>query len=271
MITLLRAPPFAAIQDLGRFGHRGSAVPVSGAMDPGSLARANALAGNDPNLAAMEWGIGAGQLRLAPGVVVGLAGADASVRREGDVLNVVEFQAGAWLYIAFRGGIDVPLVLGSRSTYLPAGFGGFEGRLLRTGDVLRVGAGGSGAKQPVPDSSLSRLNPGTFTVVPGPDRPLLDEPTWRRFLAAEWIVSRAVSRAGYRLEGPLLPFEAPDDLPSAPVCPGTVQLPPGGRPIVLMPDGPTVGGYPRIAVVVSGDLGRFAQRRPGESVRFSLP
>jgi antagonist of KipI len=273
MITVLRAPPFATIQDLGRFGHRASAVPVSGAMDPASLARANALAGNAAGLAALEWSIGAGELRLAPGVVVGLAGADAVVRREGDVLSVTEFGSGAWLYLAIRGGVDVPEVLGSRSTYLPGGFGGLEGRLLRTGDVLQIGSGGSGSRGgrlAAGAPSAAGWDPATFEIIPGPDRHLLDQPVWEEFLATGWAVSRAVSRAGYRLDGPALAFEASADFASAPVCVGTVQLPPGGRPIVLMPDGPTVGGYPRIAVIVSGHLGRFAQRRPGEPVRFAI-
>jgi len=110
-----------------------------------------------------------------------------------------------------------------------------------------------------------------FPVLPGPDLALVGEAIWRDFLASEWIVSHAASRAGYRLEGPSLPVEAAAELPSVPVCPGTVQLPPGGRPILLMPDGPTVGGYPRIAVLISSELGRFAQRRPGERVRFAPP
>ncbi len=240
-------------------------------MDPAALIEANARAGNQPGLAAIEWGMGAGMLRIAGDVPVAMAGADAAVRREGDVLAVDELRAGAWLYLAVRGGIDVAPVLGSRSTYLPGGFGGFEGRLLRTGDVLPIGeVGGRGREGEgtglpvVPDARLA------VAIVPGPDRYLLRDDAWADFLAAEWVVSRAVSRAGYRLDGPALTCEIPDDLPSAPVCPGTIQLPPGGRPIVLMPDGPTVGGYPRIAVVLSESLGRLAQRRPGEPARFRL-
>ncbi len=272
MITVLRAPPFATVQDLGRFGYRGSGVPPAGAMDPAALVRANALAGNDAGLAAIEWGIGAGQLRLAPGLDIGMAGADPVARREGDILTIEGIQGGAWLYIAVRGGIDVPEVLGSRSTYLPGGFGGVEGRVLRSGDVLKRGEGGRGRER-AGEGGSRREQAGAgvpIGIVPGPDRAMLGDDAWAQFLAAEWTVSRAVSRAGYRLEGPALPVESPDDLPSAPVCPGTVQLPPGGQPIALMPDGPTVGGYPRIAVVVSSALGRLAQRRPGEPVRFRL-
>ncbi|HET8623910.1 MAG TPA: biotin-dependent carboxyltransferase family protein [Gemmatimonadales bacterium] len=270
MITVVRAPPFATVQDLGRYGHRAAAVPVSGAMDPVSLARANGLVGNEPGLAAVEWGIGAGSLRLAPNTVVGWAGADVSIRREGDMLTVTAFRSGAWLYIAAQGGIDVPVVLGSRSTYLPGSFGGLEGRLLRAGDRLPTGRANVGRADRDTVTQAPTFGASAFEIVPGPDRHLLHDRVWKEFLETEWTVSRAVSRAGYCLDGPVLAFEASADLPSAPVCPGAVQVPPGGRPIVLMPDGPTVGGYPRIAVVVSGELSRLAQRRPGEPVRFSL-
>lgn len=268
MITVLRAPPFATVQDLGRFGHRSSAVPPSGAMDPDALVRANLAVGNQPGAAAIEWGIGAGRLRLASEVVVAIAGADVVAQREGDELAIDELRSGAWAYVAVAGGVDVPEVLGSSSTYLPGGFGGVEGRLLRTGDVLRAGPPKTGREvagetpPPLPDSE------SPIGVIAGPDRGLLTDAAWAAFLTTEWTVSRAVSRAGYHFDGPALPFHLPNDFPSAPVCPGTVQLPPGGRPIALMPDGPTVGGYPRIAVVVTREVGRLAQRRPGESVRF---
>jgi biotin-dependent carboxylase-like uncharacterized protein len=269
VITVIKAPPFATVQDLGRFGYRSSAVPPSGAMDPEALTHANRQVGNHPGAAAVEWGIGAGRLRLSRGVEFAIAGADTIAYREGEELIIDGFRAGAWAYLAVRGGVDVPEVLGSRSTYLPGRFGGFGGRQLRAGDVLNIGAqrndhGGS-EWPPVPAAGGA----GPVTVVPGPDRWMLDDAGWEEFLATEWIVSRAVSRMGYRLEGPALRVEPPADAPSAPLCPGTVQLPAGGRPIVLMPDGPTVGGYPRVAVVLSGELGRLAQRRPGERVRFA--
>jgi antagonist of KipI len=271
MITVLKAPPFATVQDLGRFGHRASAVPPSGAMDGEALARANLAVGNEPGAAAIEWGIGAGTLELPASLDWAIAGGGVTARREGDILAIEEVRSGAWAYIAVRGGIDVPPVLGSRSTYLPGRFGGLEGRLLRTGDVLPVGAGRTGREQSGAggNGELAAAQSGpAIQVVPGPDRTLLPDTAWERFLATEWSVSRSVSRAGYRLDGPLLELDVPEDLPSAPVCPGAVQLPPGGRPIVLMPDGPTVGGYSRIAVVISGALPRLAQRRPGEPVRF---
>lgn len=271
MITILKAPPFATVQDRGRSGHRSIAVPPSGAMDPEALDRANQMVGNAPGTAGIEWGIGGGRLRLSDALDAALAGADAIARREGDELIVEGFRSGAWAYLAVAGGVEVPEVLGSRSTYLPARFGGMDGRLLRAGDVLRTGAAPrGGARMAIASAPVGEAG-AAFRVLPGPDLAFVGKAIWGDFLEAEWIVSRAASRAGYRLEGPSLPVEAAPELPSVPVCPGTVQLPPGGQPIVLMPDGPTVGGYPRIAVLLSSELGRFAQRRPGEPVRFAPP
>jgi biotin-dependent carboxylase-like uncharacterized protein len=240
-------------------------------MDIGALERANQLVGNAPGTAAIEWGIGAGRLRLSPALDAAIAGADVLARRERDELIVESFQAGAWAYIAVAGGIDVSEVLGSRSTCLPGRFGGLEGRLLRTGDVLKTGSAPTGRARIATAPTATREDGPPFRVLPGPDLALVGTAPWEDFLKAEWTVSRAVSRAGYRLDGPALSVEAAPGLPSGPVCSGTVQLPPGGRPIVLMPDGPTVGGYPRIAVLISSELGRFAQRRPGEPVRFAPP
>jgi biotin-dependent carboxylase-like uncharacterized protein len=269
MITIVNAPPFATVQDLGRIGHRSSAVPPSGAMDPAALARANRMVGNEPGAAAIEWGIGGGRFGLSGAIEVAIGGADAITRREGDDLIVDGFRSGAWAYLAVSGGIAVPEVLGSRSTYLPGRFGGLHGRQLRTGDVLPAGSRLQSAEVAAPPPPPEAGAGALVAVVPGPDRALLSDGAWEQFLAAEWVVSRAVSRAGYRLEGPDLPLAPAAQFPSSPVCPGTIQLPPGGRPIVLMPDGPTVGGYPRIAVVISSELGRLAQRRPGEPVRFA--
>ena len=270
MIAVIKAPPFATVQDVGRFGYRGSAVPPSGAMDPEALAHANIAVGNEPDAAAIEWGIGAGQLGIEPGRSIAIAGASVTAVRHGDCLTIEELRSAAWAYIAVAGGIAVPEVLGSRSTYLPGRFGGLEGRRLRTGDILKVGGAGAvrDAAAPEPEP-LAMDDCPVIDVIEGPDRAMLDDDAWRRFLTTDWTVSRAVSREGYRLDGPPLRWSGPDDLPSAPVCPGTIQLPPGGQPIVLMPDGPTVGGYPRIAVVLSRALRRLAQRRPGEPVRFA--
>ncbi|HEY8104801.1 MAG TPA: hypothetical protein VIE46_01765, partial [Gemmatimonadales bacterium] len=190
--------------------------------------------------------------------------------RAGECLGVERVERGAWVYVAVSGGIDVPPVLGSRATYLPAHFGGLEGRLLRTGDRLPFGDPPPGASRA---GSPAELRAGEadepIALLPGPDHGVVPA-AWAWLLSTEFRVSRTVSRMGYRLDAQAPSFSVPGDRPSAPACPGTVQLPPGGAPIVLMPDGPTVGGYVRVAVVATADLGRVAQRTPGESVRFRM-
>jgi biotin-dependent carboxylase-like uncharacterized protein len=284
MITVLEAPAFATVQDLGRPGFLHAAVPRAGALDPLALAAANLLVGNERDAGAIEWGLSRGEVRFERDCAVALCGARAigtlgglplatgrALRaRAGDRLRIERLEAGAWLYLAVSGGVDVPPVLGSRATYLPARFGGHEGRLLRAGDRLPLGRTETTvAPGPEPGEELRTAgNLDPIAIVSGPDRALLPGAAWDWLLRTEFRVSRAVSRMGYRLEAPPPELPLPGDRPSAPACPGTVQLPPGGEAIVLMADGPTVGGYLRIAVVSSTDLGRLAQRRPGEPVRF---
>ncbi len=284
MITILRAPPFATVQDLGRAGYLAAAVPRAGALDPFALALANLLVGNPPAAAAIEWGLAGGEVRFDRDAAVALSGATARATlaarpvaagraltaAAGDVLRIERIEDGAWLYVALSGGIDVPAVLGSRATYLPGRFGGLEGRLLRSGDQLPLGSSDArmASRKAAPPELLASDKRAPIGVLPGPDLGLLPAPGWRWLLDTEFRVSRAVSRMGYRLEGPAPPLPLPGDLPSVPACIGTIQLPPGGEPIVLMPDGPTVGGYPRIGAVATADLGRLAQRCPGEGVRF---
>lgn len=258
MITVLAAPPLLTVQDQGRPGARASGVPVAGAMDPLALAAANLLVGNPPDAAGLEWALGGGSIRFERAAWFALGGATAPARLEGvpvapglahvatpgSVLKIGQFTSGTFLYVALEGGIDVPVVLGSRSTYLPARLGGLEGRRLRAGDRL--------------------------PLLRGPAADLLDAAGWEQLLGAEFRVTASVSRMGYRLEGPALACHAASDRVSEPTVPGAVQVPPGGQPIILMADGPTIGGYPHVAVIPRLDLGRVAQLRPGESLRFAL-
>lgn len=283
MITVLQAPPFATVQDLGRLGHLEAAVPRAGALDRPSLAMGNLLVGNPRTAAGLEWGLGGGVVRFERAVTVALTGARATATLSGapvepgrgvraaagDILEVQRIDEGAWLYVALSGGIDVPQVLGSRSTFLPGRFGGLEGRIVRSGDRLPIGATSGRAGMPRIDSRLpAAAVDRAIGLLPGPDRELLEPGDWERVIGAEYAVSRTVSRMGYRLEGGPSGLSIAADGPSAPACIGTLQLPAGGEPIVLLCDGPTVGGYARVGVVMTADVGRLAQRRPGDSVRF---
>jgi len=279
MLEVLKAPPFATIQDLGRTGHRHEGVPPAGAMDPGALQWLNRRLGNPGGHAAVEWALGAGVFRFHQAVTVAVGPATGSIGGTlvpawtpvacppGTELAVDLPATTRFSYLAVAGGVNVASVLGSRSNYLPGGFGGMAGRRLRSGDRLPLGealapSSGAGATPPRYDRIVRLLQ--------GPQAHLFDETAWAALLGNHYTIGNASDRMGYRLEGPTLRHTGPAALPSEAACPGAVQVPDGGAPIVLMPDGPTVGGYPKIAVVLSADLGRLAQLRPGDRPEFQL-
>jgi biotin-dependent carboxylase-like uncharacterized protein len=283
MITVVSAPPFATIQDLGRHGYRDAGVPVSGIADRDSGLALNALLGNDANAAMIEWAVAGGVLRLDRDATIAIGGAQVVCTMNGEAvaptspihllagseLRVERIVRGRFLLITVRGGIDVPVVLGSRSTLMNARIGGLDGRRLRSGDRLAIGNMISSALIEAPISSRRSVGGlATIRISSGPQAGLFDDSAWSRFLDAELTVSRSSDRTGYRLDGIALAHRGGADLPSEPTCVGAIQVPDGGAPIVIMQDGPTVGGYPKIGVIRKSDLSRFAQLEPGDRVRF---
>jgi antagonist of KipI len=285
MIEVVAAPPYLTVQDLGRPGYRVHGVPAGGAMDPWALSIANVLAGNAPDAAALEWGLGGGCLRWhEPGAfALGGAAVEASLdgvpvpmhraqyAAAGSVLTVQRLMTGCFSYVAFHGGIDVPVVLGSRGTYLAGRFGGLEGRGLRSGDRVAIVPG----QGPAPPSGLAlpaalepRYDAADCRIISGPHAAQFGAAAWAMLTGSAFRVAPSSDRMGYRLVGPALQYLGAAAPPSEPMCPGAVQVPAGGQPIVLMADAPTVGGYPVIAVVCSADLPIVAQRRAGEELRF---
>jgi len=282
VISVVRAPFATTVQDLGRPGHRHIGVPVSGAMDRDALVATNVCVGNVAGAAALEIALGGGELRFDDDTVIATGGARFVAMlgeralapwvpfhvRAGDSLRMERVTDGQFAYLAVHGGIDVPLVLGSRSTLLSAALGGHEGRLLRAGDVLPIGDDAAGGPGPVPAVEYDATRP--IPIVRGPQGAALDDAAWRTLLDSDFTVSRASNRAGYRLDGATIAHHVATDRPSEPTCIGAIQLPSDGAPIVLMRDGPTVGGYPKIAVVREDALGLLAQRAPDSIVRFVL-
>jgi antagonist of KipI len=283
MIEVVASPPYVTVQDLGRTGYRAQGVPVGGAMDPWALSIANVLVGNAATAAALEWGLGGGTIRChragacalaGAAVEATLGGAPMAMHRTyhasaGDVLRIHRLVSGRFTYVAFAGGIDVPIILGSRSTYLPGCFGGLAGRLLRSGDRIELAAptgAPPAANFSVPSDLQPRYAVPDCRILPGPHASLCGPRGWTQLTSAPFRVDVAGDRTGYRLDGPVFEYAADVALPSAPICVGAVQIPVGGRPIVLMADAPTVGGYPVIAVVGSADVPVMAQRRPGEEI-----
>jgi KipI family sensor histidine kinase inhibitor len=275
-LAVLDGGLLTTVQDLGRVGYRRYGVPPSGAMDSQALRAANAAVGNPPECAGLEFTWPAPTLEALVDVDVAVCGADfgaevdgrpiplgLAVRlRRGQVLRFRAPRRGAWTYLALSGGVARTPVLGSRSTHVPSGLGG---RLLRRGDVVR-------RSRPVAGVLAHgwQAAEGPIRVLPGPHPHAFPSDALERFLSTQYVVSARSDRSGYRLQGPAIGHAGAGEILSEGMAVGAVQVPPSGQPIVLMPDGPTAGGYPVLAVVLEEDLPRLAQKRPGEPVRFVL-
>jgi biotin-dependent carboxylase-like uncharacterized protein len=283
MITVTRAAAYLVLQDRGRDGYRAQGVPPGGALDRLSLDAGNALLGNERSAAALEWSLTGGSLRFDHDTAFVLTGAesvatlrDTAIQRNrvtyaerGDVLDVQRLVRGRFLYVCVAGGIDVPIVLGGRGTYLPGKFGGFSGRRIATGDLLPVGDAlkpPNPAELPLELDVLARAP--RFRLLVGPQAKAVSAKGWKTLLDAELSVSERSDRVGYRLNASPLQRTRAGDMRSEPTCVGALQLPPSGEPIALMADGPTVGGYPKIGIVASTDIPRLAQCTPGERIRL---
>jgi len=271
------------VQDLGRPGYRHFGVPQSGAMDPLALHVTNLVLGNSPDAAGLEFTFPGPRLIAVRRTTVALGGADlapavngrpvplwsACVLGEGDVLSFAAPRAGQWGYLVVPGGLDVPVELGSRATYVRGGLGGYGGRRFRAGDCLAALRRAPASSLRVPPSQAPRTGgDAEVRVVLGPQDGYFTDDAVEAFLGEGYRLSLEVDRAGYRLDGPRLPHRAAVELLSDGILPGAIQVPAGGQPIVIMPDGPTTGGYPKIAAVVRPDLRALAQLRRGETLRF---
>jgi antagonist of KipI len=287
-LEVLEPGLLTTVQDAGRPDWTHLGVPIGGAADPWSLAVANLLAGADVGAAALEMTIAGPTLLVSAATTIGLAGADLGglVRETGQRLGPGRSHAlaagttmafpggspGARAYIGLPGGLDIAPVLGSASTLVSAGLGGIEGRALRSGDRLsrrveRVGPG-RGAWPWIEGDPLAALTtppPWTLRIVAGP------APGANALVAGEWRVSPDSDRVGLRLDGPPIatPTAASGELLTHGVVRGSVQLPPGGGPLVLVADHQTTGGYPVVAVVARVDHPLLGQLGPGATVRFA--
>jgi antagonist of KipI len=285
-----RAGFLTSVQDLGRTGFRQFGVSTSGALDPFALRVANLLVGNDEGAAGLEITLGGLQLRFEDERTVAWCGGEFDVQigsralpaghvaylKPGDELKFRRAQFGCRCWLAISGGIDVPIVLGSRSTDLRAQFGGLEGRTLRDGDLLPL------ARRPGSSPSATGISSWAGPhdwVIPAKRYPILrfvqgvdwsrfEEVTIQQFTIHQFAVSPDSDRMGVRLDGPELKRADETDLISEAVAAGTIQVPPSGKPILLLGDCQTIGGYPKIAHVITVDLGIAAQLRAGDEVRF---
>ncbi len=275
------------VQDRGRFGYQEIGVPASGPLDRISMRLANALVGNPPATPVLEMLLQGPALKVrAESVRVALVGCNAGIEIRSGAARVVPagrsvrlardevFRIGALrdsvcAYLAIEGGPDVPLVLGSASTYVRGAIGGLQGRRLQAGDIVPL--------------QLAGVNVHAEYALPRPLDPALDQPirvvlgpqadhfmasAVKTFLSSEYIVSPQADRMGYRLAGPALAHAKSHDIVSDGIVAGAIQVPGSGLPIVLMVDHQTTGGYPKIATVISADIPVVGRRKPGRPIRF---
>lgn len=267
-LDIVRVAGLAFVQDGGRAGRLRWAVPRGGALDPESLARANAAVGNAPGAAAIER-YGALELRAGAGAEVVIADEDGNLTAlsEGASVRVPWDGRRRVGYLAVDGGIVVAPFLGGAGTVLALGRGGHEGRPLRAGDALRLGAPCDepiGARRPVAPFE------GAFPVVPGPDRDRLAEGALEVLLTSTWTLDVRSDRTGTRLVGPVIGHAPGARALTTPMIEGAIECPAGSGPIVLGPEHPTTGGYPVLAVLASGALAAFHRVPLGRPVRFIL-
>lgn len=271
MITVVDPGPLTSVQDpTGRSGWRRFGVPVGGAADPWSARLANLVVGNHDGAALLEVTLGGATLSTDASTVVAVSGgvtaaidglplplAEARAARAGATI-AVGFGDGARGYLAVGGGFEVPRVLGGFGTDLRAGFGGHEGRALRSGDRLATGPVRTGR----PARWTGRRAGGPIRVMPGPHPDLL-----AGLLDGDWTVGAEADRSGVRLDGPRLDG---GETASMGLPLGAIQVPPDGRPIVMLVDRPVTGGYLVPACVIGADIGRVAQLRTGDALRFAI-
>jgi len=272
------------VQDLGRWGHQASGVPVAGPMDLYSHRLANQLVGNGEAAAALEITLVGPELQATADMVCAIAGADFAVTaggvsvphtrafrvQSGVTIRFRERRLGARATLAVRGGLVVPGVFGSRATSVFSRMGPFGGRPLAAGDRLPIGDERT-FDQPHVSAYPAALPRGgaRLRVLPGPHENMFTTGALQAFMSGRYVITTSSNRMGYRLEGPALTHTGSADILSDATPIGSVQVPGSGQPILLMADRQTTGGYPKIATVISADLPLAGQLAPGDWIEFA--
>ncbi|VXC82196.1 L-5-oxoprolinase (ATP-dependent) subunit C [Bacillus mycoides] len=297
-VEVLHAGMFTTVQDLGRFHYQQYGVPVGGAMDKGALRMINMLVGNEENEAGLEITIMGPKLLIKKTTLLAIGGADMEpllngeriplwrpiLAEEGSMLCLGKAKSGCRAYVTFAGGINIDCTMGSKSTYIRAALGGIEGRMLKKGDYFQIGTGAEVAsrfiqnlqeekrikkKWAICNNALPKYKKHPILrVITDFEYDQFTEESIKSFFSKEYKVSNYADRMGYRLDGDVLNRVEEIEILSSPVTFGTIQVPNGGQPIILMADRQTTGGYPRIGNVISVDLPLLAQLKPGDHVTF---
>ncbi len=288
MIEVIKPGLFTTIQDQGRWGYQRYGVGIAGALDSFALSAANLLVGNPEGAAGLEITLQGPTLKFHREAAVAITGADLDPKLEGQTIpnwacvlvpsgSTLSFKgrkSGVRAYLAVSGGIDVPPVMGSRSTYLLGKFGGLEGRALRAQDLLPVGFSPVNGRDFVGESFPLELRPpyhknAPLRVVMGPFDEFFSEVGKRNFLSTPYSITTQSDRMGYRLQGEPITRQKREELITCGLANGTIQVPPNGQPILLLVDRQTIGGYPIIATLIHADLPLVAQSAPGDQLCFS--
>ena len=285
-MTIRVAKPgfFTTVQDLGRYGYAHLGISPAGAADPLSFRIANLLLGNEENAPALEMTLLGATLEFDERAIVAITGSSCECKTGTDqlplsaafeiparsVLQCGSMTTGARCYLAVQGGFDIPLVMGSASTLVAAHFGGFQGRRLKSGDVLRVRKHGSSRLRGLRPGALdSQHRRGPLRVTKGAQREWFGPEAFEKLVSSTYIVSEQSDRTGLRLKGDAVRPREQSELLTDGIPLGAVQVPQDGQPIILFFDQQTTGGYPKIANVITADMHRVGQLRPRDDVRFA--
>ena len=283
-IRVLKPGLSTTVQDMGRYGYAHLGISPCGAADMLSLRIANLVVCNEEDAPALEMTLLGATLEFERNTVVAISGSSCDCKvgqyrvpvnttvevPAGGVLHCGNMTSGARAYLAARGGVDVPLVMGSASTDIRGGFGGIEGRRLRSGDVIQLGKGARSSPRRLRTGAIDGLpRSGLIRITHGAQREWFGDDEYAKFLATSFSVSEQSDRAGLRLKGgPIQPLEQKQLLTDG-IPLGAVQVPQDGQPIILFVDQQTTGGYPKIANVIAADMYRVGQLRPRDEVRFA--
>ena len=285
-MTIRVAKPglFTTIQDCGRWGYAHLGISPAGAADALSLRIANLLVGNDENSPALEMTLLGATLEFEASAIIAITGASCGCKlgpnavpssqaveiSAGSVLQCGSTTNGARSYLAIRGGFDIPLVMGSASTDVRGGFGGVEGRRLKSGDLLRIGEGGKTPVRHLRGGALDTVPIyGPLRVTRGAQYDWFSPEAHAKFLSSIYGVSEQSDRAGLRLNGDAVMARENTQLLTDGIPLGAIQVPQDGQPIILFVDQQTTGGYPKIANVIAADMHRIGQLRPRDQVQFA--
>jgi biotin-dependent carboxylase-like uncharacterized protein len=284
-LEILHGGPFTTIQDLGRKGYQQFGMPSAGAMDITSFRLANRLVQNDEGESCLEITFIGLHLQVLQDIVIAITGGDLMPKMNGSPLPMWEtvslrtnsevsftgVRDGIRSYLAISGGIQVPDIMGSKSTYIRGGIGGFEGRPLKKGDRLRIDPQHPGLPFCRVKEGLIPQYGGVWKtrVVMGPQDDYFSKKGIETFTSSEYTITPQSDRMGYRLQGPQIEHRKGADIISDATCLGSIQVPGYGLPIILFTDRQTTGGYPKIATAISVDVYDLGQAKPGDRIRFS--